>query len=761
VTVENTTSIVQYDGDGVATVFPVPFRFFENTDLDVVRVTALDVVVPLTLGTDYTVSGAGEINGGSITTSLAAATGEQIVIARLLPLTQETDLRNQGNFFPEIHEDVFDRLTMLIQQLSAVTGRALTRPRDGVNWDAQNRRINNLGSAQRPTDAANLSDVTGAVNSAITGEALARAAGDANLQLQIGGQIPLESSRFSPISWHDQDIGNSVAIPSYKNAWTFGPQITIDEGQVITIGEGSFWTVAEGDEQQGGINLSDYAKKADLASNQGAGQVGFQAAGSSVLRTVQGKLAEYVSVDDFGAVQSTEIDSGPAIQAALDSGATLIGMPGKGYRSNQKLIFKFKGQILIGAGVSGTTFLLATGANDGLLCSGLSGCGVARMKIAGVSNTAGDLIAVEDCSGFTGIDIRIEGGFNGIRFNRINACKLERFVIADHSGEHGVLFKGDTTFKSDVLNLINGEISHFNNSNIIGIHWQSYAHSLTMTNVRVIRGGRGLFTENSSGDTTGNSYPSFLQMAGSEFDFSNRECIRLDCMRDAWIVAPYAHGSATASNIFIGADTVGVRLAIPRSASASLHGIYMAGKAMELLGGHFYSNSQAASGQSDGIRVGATANGLQVVGVISGNENDGSAARQAYGINIEAGASNIAYSGEFGGNVTANILCQTDRAYEVGGTFRHVFKNQGGSHFEVGGSASPVANQIRAVGATTNNPPQLLAQGSDANIDFQLTPKGTGRIRFGTVVTSADVPVTGYVEIKAADGSLVRLAKVN
>lgn len=255
-TVENTTSIVQYDGDGVATVFPVPFRFFENTDLDVVRVTALDVVVPLTLGTDYTVSGAGEINGGSITTSLAAATGEQIVIARLLPLTQETDLRNQGNFFPEIHEDVFDRLTMLIQQLSAVTGRALTRPRDGVNWDAQNRRINNLGSAQRPTDAANLGDVTGAVNSAITGEALARAEGDANLQRQIGGQIPLESSRFSPISWHDQDIGNSVTIPSYKNAWTFGPQITIDEGQVITIGEGSFWTVADGEEADSTLDLS-------------------------------------------------------------------------------------------------------------------------------------------------------------------------------------------------------------------------------------------------------------------------------------------------------------------------------------------------------------------------------------------------------------------------------------------------------------------------------------------------------------------------
>jgi len=72
-------------------------------------------------------------------------------------------------------------------------------------------------------------------------------AGDANLQEQMTGNVPLEASAFSPISWHDQSVDNSVTIPDNKNAWSFGPTMTISLGQVVTIGAGSFWTIAEGE----------------------------------------------------------------------------------------------------------------------------------------------------------------------------------------------------------------------------------------------------------------------------------------------------------------------------------------------------------------------------------------------------------------------------------------------------------------------------------------------------------------------------------
>lgn len=71
--------------------------------------------------------------------------------------------------------------------------------------------------------------------------------GDASLQDQINGTNPPMGSAFSVISWHDQVITNSINIPDEKNAWSFGPTITIAPGQVVTIGTDSFWTVANGD----------------------------------------------------------------------------------------------------------------------------------------------------------------------------------------------------------------------------------------------------------------------------------------------------------------------------------------------------------------------------------------------------------------------------------------------------------------------------------------------------------------------------------
>ena len=74
-------------------------------------------------------------------------------------------------------------------------------------------------------------------------------AADANIQSQLAGEVPLEASAFSPISWHDPIIENSVTIPENKNAWSFGPTITIDAGQTITLGLNSFWTIANGEVQ--------------------------------------------------------------------------------------------------------------------------------------------------------------------------------------------------------------------------------------------------------------------------------------------------------------------------------------------------------------------------------------------------------------------------------------------------------------------------------------------------------------------------------
>lgn len=99
--------------------------------------------------------------------------------------------------------------------------------------------LTGLRIAVQPTEAVR--------NSQLTDEVSARTAADENFQDQLTGNVPLEASAFSPISWHDQSIDNSVVIPDNKNAWSFGPTMTISPGQTVTIGTGSFWTIANGE----------------------------------------------------------------------------------------------------------------------------------------------------------------------------------------------------------------------------------------------------------------------------------------------------------------------------------------------------------------------------------------------------------------------------------------------------------------------------------------------------------------------------------
>lgn len=145
----------EYMGNGVTTSFPYTFRIFKKSDLVVQVVDLSENITELTLDTDYTVTGAGGYTGGNVVLSSPLANGYQISISRELPVTQETDLRNQGKFFAEVHEDAFDKLTMLIQQAFSWLRLALRKPSFVANYyDALNNYIRNLRDPLQPQDAA-------------------------------------------------------------------------------------------------------------------------------------------------------------------------------------------------------------------------------------------------------------------------------------------------------------------------------------------------------------------------------------------------------------------------------------------------------------------------------------------------------------------------------------------------------------------------------------------------------------------------------
>ena len=151
-TVNTINSTAEFVTNGATINFPFYFKFLANDDLVVTYVNLLGASTVLTLGTHYTVSGAGN-DSGSITTTSVLATGK-LVVSREMDGFQPTSLRNQGKFLAETHEDVFDRLTMLIQQGFAWTRRALVRPVGKNYYDAEGRNVKYVKDPLGEQDAA-------------------------------------------------------------------------------------------------------------------------------------------------------------------------------------------------------------------------------------------------------------------------------------------------------------------------------------------------------------------------------------------------------------------------------------------------------------------------------------------------------------------------------------------------------------------------------------------------------------------------------
>lgn len=130
-TVSSQTNNATFVGNGVTTAFPLPFRFFDNGHVYayfIDRTTGAST--PMMLGADFTLIGAGEpeVDGNALsllTTTVPLASMRGLYVERVMPQVQETDIVNQGQFFASTHEDVFDRLTMLIQQANANSAGAI------------------------------------------------------------------------------------------------------------------------------------------------------------------------------------------------------------------------------------------------------------------------------------------------------------------------------------------------------------------------------------------------------------------------------------------------------------------------------------------------------------------------------------------------------------------------------------------------------------------------------------------------------------
>lgn len=138
-TLSASTNRNNYTGNGAVNQYSYTFKIFQDSDLEV---TVQDTSTPgvetvLSLTTDYTVAGTGDTAGGSITlvnsgqawlTGGNLTTGYRLTVRRKVSLVQNTDIRNQGDFYPDVIEDELDKQVMQTQQQQDEVDRAVKLP---------------------------------------------------------------------------------------------------------------------------------------------------------------------------------------------------------------------------------------------------------------------------------------------------------------------------------------------------------------------------------------------------------------------------------------------------------------------------------------------------------------------------------------------------------------------------------------------------------------------------------------------------------
>lgn len=259
-----------FTGNDVTVAFPFAFKVFSATDVLVVKAaTATEVETTLAYVVDYTVALNADQDsdpGGTVTLPAALATGYTLTITSAVPLTQPTDLTNQGGFYPDVVDRALDRLTVQVQQVAEETSRAVkVQISSSTDPDAL--------VAQLVADAASAETAAGTASAAAS-TATAAAATIAGFENKGGWLTATAYAKNNLV----QDGGNTyiclVAHTSGTLATDIGAGKWVMFAQKGTAGAGSGDVVAAN-------NLSEYSSTASTArANLGLGTAATKATGT-------------------------------------------------------------------------------------------------------------------------------------------------------------------------------------------------------------------------------------------------------------------------------------------------------------------------------------------------------------------------------------------------------------------------------------------------------------------------------------------------
>lgn len=243
-----TTTKQLWDGNGVDGVFNITdFYFVKNEHVKVsVYVGGASPAVEKTEDFDYTLTGAGDPDGGQITwIGTVPASGDVILAERVVPYTQESDYENFDGTPSDLLESDLDLAAMREQQLKDGLDRSVKVPVNIVGFNAElpatltpgrGWKINASGDGIEETlgDPDDVAEQVAIAVASATASAASAAAAAASENNAAASATASGNSALLAQSWAVDDI---VARPEGSaKYWSEQAQLIATTGDYITFG---------------------------------------------------------------------------------------------------------------------------------------------------------------------------------------------------------------------------------------------------------------------------------------------------------------------------------------------------------------------------------------------------------------------------------------------------------------------------------------------------------------------------------------------
>lgn len=351
--ISSTNSRNNYTGNNSTDTYNYTFRILDQDDLLVTVRDTSDVETTLAITTDYTVTGVGAVGGGTIVLVAGnLATGYILSIRRVVSLVQETDIRNQGAFYPEIHEDQFDRQVMMAQQQQDEVDRSvkLIETIDPADFDTrlpasivgainQTVMTNATGDGFEPGPTADeVSNAQGYATAATASQVAAAASASAAAASASAAALSALSAAAS--QWNDVQYLTSASSPFTVTDAMAGTMFEVDcTSGSVTINLPAISALTLSGPWSIGIKKTDSSANTVTASRNGTD-------------TIDGSTTKVISRQYGGFVLVPDIDQSPDKWTSISFGEVPIAGAIVGTTDAQTLTNKTFGDAQITTDIS-------------------------------------------------------------------------------------------------------------------------------------------------------------------------------------------------------------------------------------------------------------------------------------------------------------------------------------------------------------------------------------------------------------------------